>query len=141
MKFKVNLNESKFIPKNKSVFNFKILESVSPESIELYYDNIEISCDYGDRDYWTGSYNKCINTTVEYVLTVNKSEVEEVIVEQMFEDPAFQHLADDAFQAYIDENFDDLMEKYEKEIYAAFKDIAEEKANDEFDPYDYEADY
>ena len=133
MKFK-SLKESLF----KSKKPLKIVEALTDGVVELYYDDIEIDCEY-DASY-DGSRSKYINTTTDVTLEVDRVDIEEVLAEILYDTGvADDSWSDQQLDQYLKDNFDDLIESNYQELLDRFRDEAEEQANDEFDPYDYEA--
>lgn len=140
MKFKTKLQESKFIPKNIECFKFRLSEALNTDTFEIEYDDIEVSCEYGSRSWDDGSYEKSIDTTVSYTLVLDKFDIEEALFEILEDLDEYKDMSDEDFTRSIENNLDILFDKYYDKLKDYFEDRAAEEANDEFDPYDYEAD-
>jgi hypothetical protein len=136
MKFKTKLKESKFIPKNIECFKFRLSEALSTDAFEIEYDDIEVSGEYGS----SSSYEKSIDTTVNYTLVLDKFDIEEALFEILEDLDEYKDMSDEDFTISIENNLDALFDKYYDKLKNYFEDRAAEEASDEFDPYEYEAD-
>lgn len=140
MKFKTKLQESKFVPKNIECFKFKLSETLSTDTFEIEYDDIEVSCEYGSRSWDDGSYEKSIDTIINYTLALDKFDIEEALFEILEDLDEYKDMSDEEFTRSIESNVDELFDKYYDKLKDYFEDKAEKEANDNFDPYEYEAD-
>lgn len=112
------------------------------DTVELYYTDLHVEFEYGPMDWETGRLEKDFDEIIEYSYPADKTSVEEVIGDLM-PDEEYERLVgdsdnDDAFWKYIEDNFDELFEKYEDKILEAFRKDAEEYAakNYDLDYYD-----
>lgn len=107
------------------------------DTVELYYDDIEVSGYYGPTDWETGYPEKEYNETVSWVYTVDRDDIfvdlEEFIAEESPE------LSDGQLEMIVSENFDELVDKYYQQLLDKYRKYAEEEANEkyEYDEYDH----
>ena len=107
------------------------------DTVELYYDDIEVSGYYGPTDWETGYPEKEYNETVSWVYTVDRDDIfvdlEEFIAEESPE------LSDGQLEMIVSENFDELVDKYYQQLLDKYRKYAEEDANEkyEYDEYDH----
>ena len=121
-----------------------MLYDYDDETIELYYDGIEVEWASGDRDYWFGDYSRYGTSYVSVTIEVSKYDVMEYISTLLTEDDKegfVDDMENEELFDYIYSRFDELFEKYEDKILARYEEEAEEKAYQEYDPDDYEPDY
>lgn len=116
-----------------------------PEQIELFYEDLEIII-YGeqrDADDWDE-----YEYTVDWEYSVDKADLYTYIWENCLEDDEFpEGAADDfdpnnaedwaKFEAWLDDNFDTIFEKYKTDILENWEDAAREDAEEKYDPRDY----
>ncbi len=107
------------------------------DTVELYYDDIEVSGYYGPTDWETGYPEKEYNETVSWVYTVDRDDIfvdlEEFIAEESPE------LSDGQLEMIVSENFEELVDKYYQQLLDKYRKYAEEEANEkyEYDEYDH----
>lgn len=107
------------------------------DTVELYYDDIEVSGYYGPTDWETGYPEKEYNETVSWVYTVDRDDIfvdlEEFIAEESPE------LSDGQLEMIVSENFEELVDKYYQQLLDKYRKYAEEDANEkyEYDEYDH----
>lgn len=107
------------------------------DTVELYYDDIEVSGYYGPIDWETGYPEKEYNETVSWVYTVDRDDIfvdlEEFIAEESPE------LSDGQLEKIVSENFEELVDKYYQQLLDKYRRYAEEEANEkyEYDEYDH----
>lgn len=120
------------------------------EEIELEYEDLpltiteeESSTGYFDTEYgnWLPSRVKERDLEVDYTYKVSKKDVLEIISEIVFNDPDYlstiDSLTDEEFESYLEENFDNLFEKYQSQIKNHFRDRAIEDAYNSINFNDY----
>ena len=107
------------------------------DTVELYYDDIEVSGYYGPTDWETGYPEKEYNETVSWVYTVDRDDIfvdlEEFIAEESPE------LSDGQLEKIVSENFEELVDRYYQQLLDKYRKYAEEEANEkyEYDEYDH----
>lgn len=107
------------------------------DTVELYYDDIEVSGYYGPTDWETGYPEKEYNETISWVYTVDRDDIfvdlEEFIAEESPE------LSDGQLEMIVSENFNELVDKYYQQLLDKYRKYAEEEANEkyEYDEYDH----
>ncbi len=107
------------------------------DTVELYYDDIEVSGYYGPTDWETGYPEKEYNETVSWVYTVDRDDIfvdlEDFIAEENPE------LSDGQLEIIVSENFEELVDKYYQQLLDKYRKYAEEDANEkyEYDEYDH----
>lgn len=118
-------------------------ESMKQETVTLHYDDIEVEGNYGPLDWQTGFPKYEYHETIDYDYEVDKDEVFEELWEMALETPSKmpegEGMSEEELEAYIDTNFYELFEKYNKELLERFRERAEEEANDKYiyDEYKY----
>lgn len=123
MKFRINLNESKFIPKSQG-FRFKLVEALKEPTYDLDYDRIHIVV-FGsqrDADDWDED-----DRYIEWTYTITQSDLDDWLIGRIGEE--FQG-TDTELEQYIEDNRDDLFDKYYDEIKDYFEEDAEADAQD-----------
>ena len=105
--------------------------------IELEYDDIDVKGYYGPTDWETG-YTKEYEETVDWVLYVDKSEIEEDIANILLEKRP--ELTDAQIDEVLENDFDELFNEYYDKILEIHRKEAEEDANEkyEYDEYEYD---
>lgn len=107
------------------------------DTVELYYDDIEVSGYYGPTDWETGYPKKEYNETISWEYKVDRDDIfvdlEEFIAEESPE------LSDGQLEMIVSENFDELVDKYYQQLLDKYRKYAEEDANEkyEYDEYDH----
>ena len=105
------------------------------DTVELYYDDIEVSGYYGPIDWETGYPEKEYNETVSWVYTVDRDDIfvdlEEFIAEESPE------LSDGQLEMIVSENFDELVDKYYQQLLDKYRRYAEEEANEKYEYDEY----
>lgn len=103
--------------------------------VELLFQDVKVTLEWGNRDYWDGSYDHHEEKEIDWPYTVSEGEICEAIIQ----DHSGEFLkdvseADPEFEcklwAYMYENFDDLFDEYEDEIYDHYRAAAEEDAQE-----------
>lgn len=118
----------------------RVYNRLCDEECTIYYPSIEVSYAYGRRSWEDGSYEHEGTTDVEWEYTgASVGEVCESVIQEHWEDfmpegttgdePDFE----DKLWTKMEEDFDDLFEKYEKEIQDYYRDSAEEDAREHAD--------
>lgn len=113
--------------------------------VEIDYENIPITV-YGkkyDADDWDERYD-----TIDWTYKARHNDVAELIADLVSNEELIQNdidiLNDEQVYKYINDNFDSLLERFEKEIRNYFRNKAEEDAQEnneeEYNNYD-EGDY
>lgn len=102
------------------------IDKYGTEKIDLEYDDIFIDVDYGPMDWDTGYGKYNYRGYVDWIYTVDKKEVEEVIADiLMDEDEGFAKIEDDdVAYSYVRLNFDELFDKYYDRILDYYRDYA-----------------
>lgn len=111
------------------------------EVVDLEYPDLHYEASYGPRDWETGVGTREIDTEIEYTYTVDKDSVEEFLAEFIMDkEPEYDAIGEDDDKAYawIDDHFDQLMDKYEEDILEHFRRDAEEEAAETEYPEDHE---
>jgi len=133
---------SKFLNSEKEKYQKHLKESNS-ETIELYYDKLPIKTRYKvfnateispeEWDYKEG-YDS-------WTYEVDKDYVIDVLYDTILDEKEFENYSEEELVKYINDNFDDLLDKYYKEVLKYFEDSAiedyEEHKRDEDDWDDY----
>ena len=116
------------------------------DTIDLQYKNLEITI-YGDQrdaDDWDE-----YEYTVEWTYSVDKNDVYQYLFENCLTDEelpeeflvdTFDPNDDDdwaRFSKWLDDNFDTIYAKYEKDILEAWEEDAKNQAEEQYDPDDY----
>lgn len=114
----------------------KFLKEELNEKEYLYYDNLTIMT-YGpliDDDYYELPYNEWEEEeTIEYEYEVDKQDVEQVIIDLVQEKENKYFDSDEEVDQWLKDNYDEYLEKYNKEILDHFKEEAKEKAESEYE--------
>lgn len=127
-------------------------EALERDTIILYYENLPVE-KISDIEPSTLNYPGATNyftDTVEYEYKVNKDEVVEALGDLITEEdyPEYDSATDEEFWKFIEDNFESLFDKYEKEILNKFADYAKEDWEEKHqgsdwekrnDPYYYES--
>ena len=106
-------------------------------TVELYYDDIEVSGYYGPTDWETGYPEKEYEETISWEYNVDRDDIfvdlEEFIAEESPE------LSDEELEKIVSGNFDELVDKYYQQLLDKYRKYAEEDANEhyEYDEYDH----
>lgn len=123
----------------KIVKSNEVKESIPPkkETIELEYTDLEIDEDEFGRPIrvdWTYEVDK--DDIYTYIF---ESCIDENDFPLAFEDDFDPNDVEDwsKFESWLDDNFDEIFDKYEKKILEAWEDFAVEDAYQEYDPDDY----
>ena len=116
---------------------FKLVEMLEQhfnEFLELEYEASEVA-DEEDESKVQGSIT----------ITVSPSEFSEAIWNIMIQDKKhpvltdteFEQLSEDneAYEKFLKDNFEMLVEKYDEELHTEFKDVAHEKLDNKWDDY------
>lgn len=100
------------------------------EDVELYYDDLYVTVYYGNMDWETGYGEKEFSGRIDYTYTVSMQDVAEFLVDFLYgKEPEYDKIdGDDESYEWIYEHFDELFEKYEKDILEYFRDDAEDDA-------------
>lgn len=105
------------------------------DTVELYYDDIEVSGYYGPTDWETGYPEKEYNETVSWVYTVDRDDIfvdlEEFIAEESPE------LSDGQLEKIVSENFEELVDRYYQQLLDKYRSYAEEEANEKYEYDEY----
>lgn len=127
---------------NHRVFkeSYSYIDNKGKEKVDLEYSGIHYETDYGPMDWETGTGKKYISTDIDYTYTVDKQDVEEFFADFLVgKDSVYDSIEDyDEYYKYIDDNFDDLMDKYYDDVLKHFASDAEEEAYENTDPEDLE---
>lgn len=110
------------------------------DKVDLEYNGLHYEADYGLMDWETGTGTKYIDTDIDYTYTIDKQDIEEFFADFLSgKDPVYDQIEDyDEYYKYIDDNFDDLMDKYYDDVLNYFAKDAEEEARETLNPEDYE---
>ena len=107
------------------------------DTVELYYDDIEVSGYYGPTDWETGYPEKEYEETISWEYKVDRDDIfvdlEDFIAEESPE------LSEEELEKIVSENFDELVDKYYQQLLDKYRKYAEEDANEkyEYDEYDH----
>ena len=114
------------------------------EKVDLEYNDLHVEFNYGPMDWDTGVGTEEFDQDIDYTYTVDKNDISEFLVDldNLYEtDKEFAAFIDaddyDGYYGYIDQHFDELVEKYYDKILEHFRDNAEREAAKEIDPEDY----
>ena len=117
-------------------------ESYKEEKVELYYPQLEVERirEIIPATYWEPSEVDTYEDTVEYEYEVDMNEVVEALGELITSEDydKFDTASDEEFFGFIEDNFDSLFDKYEKEILHHFEDAAREEWEERKQYSDYE---
>lgn len=112
--------------------------------VDLEYNDLHVEFDYGPRDWETGTGTEYFDGEIDYTYTVDKQSIDEFLVDldDLYNDyPEFAKAVDaddyDGYYGFIDDHFDELVEKYYDKILEHFRDDAEREAVEETDPEEY----
>lgn len=113
------------------------------ELVYLYYPELQLS-DMPTGRVFRGNYYEpdeyeTKDITIEYEYETDKDSVFEVLqdIPELQEELNADELSDEEFAAKIDENFDELLEKYMSDVLDYFEELAIDRAERDFDPESY----
>lgn len=92
----------------------------------LYYPELNITRWYGHKDYETGM-PKEEKVTIDWEYRVDKNQIIEFLY-----DLVPDSIPEDEIESYVLDNYEELLEKYKKEILNYFREYAEEDAQDNY---------
>ena len=111
------------------------------EVVDLYYDDLHYEAYYGGVDWDSGVSRGYIDTEIDYTYTVDKNSVSEVLIdiEDLYNtDKDFAKLVDaddyNGYYKYIDDHFDEILDRYYQVILDYFREDAETEAEETLDP-------
>ena len=148
----INSNMKKFktwgFKKVQNADNFSLIEAYidkkGREMVDLEYSDLHVEINYGPMDWETGMGTEDFEDDIEYTYTIDKQSVEEALadLDELYNDyPEYAKLIDaddyDGYYKFIDDHFDELLDKYYDKILEYFRNSAEEEANETIDPEDY----
>lgn len=115
----------------------EMLKEDMNEYVEIDYDDIYVvvSPSYGNRSHEWDEEIK-----IDWSYTVDKQDVITFLYEECVDEKDYPKIYDVSTEdaiAWIDYNFDELFDKYAKDIKEYFREGAEEDANYNYDPSDY----
>ena len=118
-----------------------IVEGYMNNKVELEYDDIEVEGYYGPRDWGTGIPEREYHETISWTYAVDEDDVRDLLVEFVLDDNP--ELDEDEAYETVDNQFEDLVEKYYDKLLEHFREDAEREANEkyEYDGYMYEGSY
>ena len=106
------------------------------ERITLYYDDIEVTGYYGPIDWETGYPEYDYEEIISYEYDVDKNDIVELLIDKVYEDNP--DIEDDEVEAYVIDNFDDLLDKYYDYVLDYYRKYATSEANE---TYNYEEEH
>lgn len=117
----------------------KNLDESREETVELYYSKLPVNMWYSvskeTRDMPAESdYSE---ETIEYVYNVPVWYAKEALFDILREKEEYFNLENDDLEKLVEDNFEDLFDKYEEELNEYFKDSAIEEAEEELNGDDY----
>ena len=105
------------------------------ETVDLFYDDLYVEVYFGDTDWETGYGEEEFSGKIDYTYTVDIQDVIEFLEDFLYSrEPEYAKIEDDD-EAYkwIYDHFNELFDKYEKDILEYFREDAEDDAqNNEY---------
>ena len=112
----------------------EVLEQPFNETLELEYEASEV-CDEEDEGKVSGyvTVNISPSSFVDAIWDIMTEDKKSPVLTE----DEFEHFAEDndAFESYLKDNFDMLVDKYDDELHKKFFDIARDKLYDQWDSY------
>lgn len=118
---------------------FRLIESLfeafEEDTIPLEYDDIYISMAYGSRN---PDKEQSFDGTIDWTYEANKQQVYEEIAQFLTDDEDIvANYPDNELYAYIENNEDELLTKYNNRLLQAFRKDAIGDAQENFNPEEY----
>jgi hypothetical protein len=112
----------------------------------IHYDDLEITVgkETSRATYWEPADYDSWEETIEWDYEVPKQDIEEEIADLMSKEdfPTYINIEDDEqIYKYIDDNYDELYAKFEKQLKERFRDNAIYDAEENYEYDEYEPDY
>lgn len=117
-------------------------EALEKDTVILYYENLPVEkiSEVEPRTYDHPGATNYFRDTVEYEYEVDKNEVVERLADLITSEdyPEYDTSTDEEFWKFIEDNFDSLFDKYEKELLKEFSDYAREDWEEKHQESDWE---
>ena len=107
----------------------KFLKESYNEEVELYYYGLPINYQYNYYiDYWDGPQWDDKDIEIDWTYKVDKDSVKELLVDYVPDE-----VEEKDIDKYLEDHFDELFQKHEKEILDYYKDSAIEDAEENYE--------
>lgn len=113
-----------------------LLEKYDPNKEQLFYDDLvitEFGKEIDDDWYQLPYYPQEREITIDYEYEVDKEDVKQVIIDIVQHKENKDWNTDEELEQWLEDNYDEYLEKYEKEILKYFREDAIEKAQNEYE--------